>query len=76
MARRSSKTGKAASATRRAWPYMLLAWERWQALSDEEKEKYKERARDLAAKGKVLADDVRAQIETQARDGKKRRRRS
>ena len=29
---------------RRAYPIVLAAYERWQALSDEEKERYKARA--------------------------------
>jgi hypothetical protein len=34
------------------WPYMLMAWERWQALPDDEKERYKRRAREYAERGR------------------------
>jgi hypothetical protein len=34
------------------WPYMLMAWERWQALSPEEKERYKRTAREYAERGR------------------------
>jgi hypothetical protein len=29
-----------------------MAWERWQALSDDEKERYKRRAREYAERGR------------------------
>ena len=41
---------------RRLWPYVLMAWERWQSLSPEEKERYKSRARDYAGRGREAFD--------------------
>jgi hypothetical protein len=59
---RTSRTGRARSAARgvrRAWPYVLMAWERWQSLSPEEKERYKKQARGYAARGKQALDAQR-----------------
>jgi hypothetical protein len=39
-------------AARRAWPILLMAWERWQQLSPEEKARYKRRAREYAERGR------------------------
>ena len=44
---------------RRVWPYMLMAWERWQSLSEEDKERYKKQARGYANRGKALLDAQR-----------------
>ena len=41
-----------ARAARRAWPVILMAWERWQALSPDEKERYKKQARQAADRGR------------------------
>ena len=38
-------------AGRSAWPLILMAWERWQALPDEEKERYRRQAREYAERG-------------------------
>ena len=38
------------------WPYLLMAWERWQSLSTEEKERYKRQARVYAERGKSMLD--------------------
>ncbi len=77
MPARSSKNAsgvaRATQAGKRAWPYVLLAWERWQTLSDEEKERYRAKAKELAAKGKTTLAEVRAAVEQQT-SGKKRRR--
>ena len=43
---------RASAAGRRAWPLILMAWERWQALPDAEKERYRMRAREATAKGR------------------------
>jgi len=51
--------GKAAQAVRRAWPLVLMAYERWQALSDEEKERYRRQARAYADRGRKAIDDRR-----------------
>ena len=59
--------GRASAAGRRAWPVILMAWERWQALPDDEKERYKARAREAAAKGRTALEQARG------RAGRKRR---
>jgi hypothetical protein len=46
-------------AVRRAWPIVLMAWERWQALSPQEKERYKKRARDAADRGRRTIEKQR-----------------
>jgi glycogen debranching enzyme len=68
MARRQRQVGRPARAgrtrgavrgVRRVWPYVLMAWERWQSLSPEEKERYKKRARDYAQRGRKTLDEQR-----------------
>lgn len=54
-----SRLERATHAGRRAWPLILMAWERWQALSEEEKERYRRQARDYAERGRKLVDDAR-----------------
>ena len=44
---------------RRLWPYMLMAWERWQSLTPEEKERYKAQARGFMDRGKQTLDAQR-----------------
>jgi hypothetical protein len=44
---------------RRLWPYVLMAWERWQQMSPEEKERYKRQARDYAQRGRKVIDERR-----------------
>jgi hypothetical protein len=58
MARQPRAVGlrRASRAARRAWPYVLMAWERWQALSPEEKERYKRRAREYADRGRRVVE--------------------
>ena len=56
---RTSSTRGAARGARRIWPYVLMAWERWQALSPEEKERYKKRARGYADRGRKALDAQR-----------------
>ena len=51
---------RASAAGRRAWPLILMAWERWQALSDEEKERYRRQAREAAAKGRAALERARS----------------
>ncbi len=46
-------------AARRAWPVVLMAWERWQSLSPQEKERYKKRARDAADRGRRAVEQRR-----------------
>jgi HMG-box domain len=61
MARQRSGTrlARTGRGVRRVWPYMLMAWERWQALSPEEKERYKRRAREYADRGRRAMDQRR-----------------
>jgi hypothetical protein len=46
---------------RRAWPYVLMAWEHWQNLSDEDKERYKKRARGYVDRGRKALEAAQAQ---------------
>jgi hypothetical protein len=41
------------------WPYVLMAWERWQSLSPEEKERYKKQARGYMEQGRKALDAQR-----------------
>jgi hypothetical protein len=41
---------------------VLMAWERWQALPDDEKERYKRRAREYAERGREYAERGRKAI--------------
>jgi hypothetical protein len=52
MAARGRALRRAGRSARRAWPYLLMAWERWQKLPPEEKERYRRRARDYAQRGR------------------------
>ena len=45
---------------RLVWPYMLMAWERWQSLTPEEKERYKKQAREYMERGRAVLDAQRA----------------
>jgi len=47
-----SRRARAANNVRRLWPFVLMAWERWQALSPADKERYKRQVRDYAGRGK------------------------
>ena len=51
---------RAAQLARRAWPFLLMGWERWQALSPQEKECYKRQARGYAERGRAAIDKGRA----------------
>ena len=44
---------------RRAWPLVLMAWERWQKLPDHEKERYRRQAREYAGRGRKLIEERR-----------------
>jgi TRAP-type C4-dicarboxylate transport system substrate-binding protein len=50
---------RAARGIRRAWPIVLMAWERWQKLPPHEKERYKRQAQDYAKRGRKLIDERR-----------------
>ena len=56
---RLSRTRSAARGARRLWPYVLMAWEHWQNLSPEEKERYRKRARGYVNQGKRALDAQR-----------------
>jgi hypothetical protein len=58
MARQVTK-GSRVNQLRRLWPYVLMAWERWQQLPDEDKERYKRQARDYAERGRKVLDERR-----------------
>ena len=53
------RTRNAARNARRLWPLVLAAYERWQALPESEKEKYRKRARELAARGQKTLEQRR-----------------
>jgi hypothetical protein len=57
--RSGGRAASAAHGARRAWPYVLMAWERWQALSPEQKERYKRRALEYAARGRKALEQRR-----------------
>ena len=59
MARQIQPSRSRVRQLRRLWPYVLMAWERWQQLSPEEKERYKKQARDYAQRGKKVLDERR-----------------
>jgi hypothetical protein len=50
---------KAARGARRAWPLILMAWERWQSLPEHEKERYKRQARQAAERGRKALEQRR-----------------
>jgi glycogen debranching enzyme len=61
-AARGARVGRARGAVRgarRVWPYVLMAWERWQSLSPEDKERYKKQARGYMDRGKKALDSQR-----------------
>jgi hypothetical protein len=47
-----SRMSRARHAGRRAWPLILMAWERWQALPEADKERYRRMAREYAGRGR------------------------
>jgi hypothetical protein len=59
---RSARLGRTRSAVRgarRVWPYVLMAWERWQSLSPEEKERYRKQARGYMDRGRKALEAQR-----------------
>jgi hypothetical protein len=52
-----------------------MAWERWQALSPEEKERYKRRAREYAERGREYAERGRKAMPRRRSGGEPPRRR-
>ena len=59
-AARRSRLGRAQHLGRRAWPVILMAWERWQALPEDEKERYRRRAREYATRGRKAVEQARS----------------
>jgi glycogen debranching enzyme len=59
MARQIQPSRSRVRQLRRLWPYVLMAWERWQQLSPEEKERYKKQARDYAERSRKAIDERR-----------------
>jgi TRAP-type C4-dicarboxylate transport system substrate-binding protein len=59
MARQQVQKGSRVTQLRRLWPYVLMAWERWQQLPQEDKERYKRQARDYAERGRKVLDERR-----------------
>jgi hypothetical protein len=47
------------SAVRRAWPVVMMAWERWQALPEQDKERYRRQAREAAQRGRRALEQAR-----------------
>jgi hypothetical protein len=56
---RVARARSAARGARRLWPYVLMAWERWQSLTPEEKERYKKQARGYMDRGRAAMDAQR-----------------
>ena len=59
-ARGGSRLARARYASRRAWPVIMMAWERWQALPEEDKERYRRMARDYAGRGRRAVQETRS----------------
>jgi hypothetical protein len=55
----SPRSQQMARYARRAYPIILAAYERWQSLSDEEKERYKSRVRAASDRGRQLIEKRR-----------------
>jgi hypothetical protein len=56
----ASAAQRAARLARRAWPYVMMAWERWQALPPEQRERYLRQARGYAERGRTALEDARS----------------
>jgi TRAP-type C4-dicarboxylate transport system substrate-binding protein len=54
-----SRIQRATRVTRRAWPLLLMAWERWQKLEPEQKERYTRQAREYAQRGRKAIEQRR-----------------
>ena len=52
----TGRSRQAARLARRLYPVALGAWQRWQSLSPEEKERYRQRAREYARRGRETAE--------------------
>ena len=60
MAGRRAGLSRAVARGRRAWPVVLMAWERWQQLSEADKERYRRQARAYADRGKRALGEARS----------------
>lgn len=49
---KGARLARGRSAAKRAWPVVLMAWERWQALPEQDKERYRRQARQYAERGR------------------------
>jgi hypothetical protein len=54
-----SRVNRAMRFSRRAWPLVIMAWERWQKLEPEQKERYIKRAREYGEKGRRVIEQRR-----------------
>jgi hypothetical protein len=54
-----SRMQRASRGARRAWPLLLMAWERWQKLEPEQKERYMRQAREYAQRGRTAIEQRR-----------------
>ena len=54
-----SRMQRASRGARRAWPFLLMAWERWQKLEPEQKERYMRQAREYAQRGRNAIEQRR-----------------
>jgi hypothetical protein len=54
-----SRMQRASRGARRAWPLVLMAWERWQKLEPEQKERYMRQAREYAQRGRKAVEQRR-----------------
>jgi hypothetical protein len=54
-----SRIQRATRGARVAWPILMMAWERWQKLEPEQKERYMRQARDYAQRGRQAIDQRR-----------------
>jgi len=54
-----SRMQRAARGARRAWPILLMAWERWQKLEPAQKERYMRQAREYAQRGRKAVEQRR-----------------
>ena len=58
---RGGRISSGVRGARRMWPYVLMAWERWQSLTPEEKERYKKQARQYMDRGRAALEAAQAQ---------------
>jgi hypothetical protein len=64
---------RAVRTARRVAPIAAEAYRRWNALSDEEKERYKQRARTYARRGQEIGREALKRAEAQRRKRGRRR---